>query len=563
MAIPFKLYKITDGVNVCNKSLPITYYQGSGSFRIPFDINTPRITMDATQVGTSITPVAYMASVDEFITHGFNYAMLTINGKDRYYFIDNFVALNEKLVDVYLRFDPLTSYWDSYKSKSFFIERASVGYERNLEDSAMAFLTKKETTIQAIATSSGCVNFRIPTLNMSTYFIYVTCLVREANVTGATNSLASYLAQNYPDTFTDLAEAIDYLQDSTQIYAPSAVTFGADFVTGLHDFYPDMTIPGYTRVTYILNLDRFAKLLSFTMNDQSYNTYILGAIALPITNATDACDVDTTINVPLFINDTQVLLNGCLFVKSGTMSKYIVHRKWTSPTNQTNDEFYRFEPYSTYEFFLPFYGYAPIPAHDYWEKEGLIYYSVDLVTGEGQAYIKVKGEASAVVSVKCQLGTPLSLNATNYRELTNAKRENAISTSFAMISSLATIGIGVATANPIPVAMGTIGASSALAKGINSNASLIQKASVNYTSADVCYYDSNEAHVRITRLIPTGVTAHTRNFGRPKRDTSALNLLSSTYIVCGGDVRGALGSIGTRRDTDEIVRILETGAYIK
>ena len=84
--------------------------------------------------------------------------------------------------------------------------------------------------------------------------------------------------------------------------------------------------------------------------------------------------------------------------------------------NPDNVDFTFYEPYSKYEIFIPFVGWVDINANKILNKELMIYYSLDVTTGQGSAYILSVTDSVLIWSGNCTIGVKIPLSTTNNLE---------------------------------------------------------------------------------------------------------------------------------------------------
>ena len=566
MSVNIRFYQVDDPINKVNKTLPSEFLQCDCVFRYPCDSRNPVLTIDLSNVQDELGLDDPQES-GVFVYRNYNYASIEFysgTGR-RFYYVQETKVINNTIIEVSLKIDPLKTYSLEIGNLSLYVERSASSYHNKLEDNLLPLSTCKTTSKTSLTSNSSCVTFGISTFSSSTKFIAVTCLVKNDTIGDSGYGLAEYLTNHYTTQFPTRADAVAYLHTRSPITPPSNVYFDPDVVNGMNSFNPAVIRAGYTIITYVIGLERLEKLMDLVYSHDEKRSYILGVTAIPISNIANYASYDAY-DVPMFIGDDDpnpTLISGCYILRTGQMSRYIPVGTWDNSQILGSASFLKFEPFSTYELFIPYYGYVSIPAHQYLGTKGMLYYQIDLVTGEATAFVRIDKSDASIISVKCQVGMPIPLNSTNYHEIENAKRTNNINTAFGLLSSLATIGVGVASANPVAIGMGAMGATSAIVKGVNSNLNLIQKANVMYTQFDAPYYDHLTPHIKSTHQETTvsSLSDYRAKFGAPLQEVALLSTLTG-FTICGGDIMGQLGTIRSVRDQEEIASLLRTGVIL-
>ena len=570
---PNQVTKNFDTLTIGSVSTP--YLLAEGTLRVPTDVLNPVITIDIKKLKDSHDDPAPTTDIHECILGAVNYANITDFGS-RYYFITGFRAINADLIELSLKCDVLYTHKDLIRASTAYVERNENDYSDLLVDDLRPLTNEKSTRAEKLTpnvydSSTDCVPFALPTASTpstSLRYIYVTALITNDALT----AIAVKLNQDYPLVFPSPIDGANYVMSYDQTNLGQSNILNGTFFNKTN--YANM-ISGNTmnRITFILDFASFQHLQSKVLADSSLKSYIIGAVALPIETYTDVVNA-STYDIKLMVggvsitdgNGNDILVR---FSRSGTLSNYILHKEGDFPVKPS--AFWELEPFSRMEVFIPFCGKVEIPSSvlyvdGYYTKYSL-YYSVDLVTGECTAYMRFEaGTAWASDITKSgQMGTRLSLDSTNARELENQMRSTAISATIGYLSSILSIGLGAVSGNPLPMVAGIKGFASTTGSLVASGANMISRGNVSYDVQGSAFYDALEAFLIVTYVYPLDdssayLAKYKHLFGKPCRKCGTLN--SFTGFTIASRVHLDQTSGATKTEKDEIEALLRQGVIL-
>ena len=267
---------------------------------------------------------------------------------------------------------------------------------------------------------------------------------------------------------------------------------------------PDTLLPNLSPVqsgcqtTYFLTLDLFDSFTKALLDQDNFvsalnsvlylpfdpttpfNTGITGqALAIGLPNAEVLCSDDKfhdLNSIPSGVTTRQVRRT-----KYGT-SPYLVLADFTFPN--IDDDWYKHEPYTTYEIYVAFVGWVKIDSSQVSNNRLLIYYTLDYQTGNGTAYIYNKTRGKIIYSCSCQLGVKLDIITSNALELARERQSSELNTLIGLLASAVSVGVGVVSENPVAMVGGVLSAGKTIATAVNSERMRFERAQVSYGSGD-------------------------------------------------------------------------------
>lgn len=140
------------------------------------------------------------------------------------------------------------------------------------------------------------------------------------------------------------------------------------------------------------------------------------------------------------------------------------------------DDFNDLEPYSTYQIYIPYYGWWDLPFNQIIGKRILVYYIVNFKNGSATVQVWNKTDDIMLFSTSCQLGTPIEKSASNYVEVNDRARQNDLNLILSLLGTGLSVGGGLLTGNPVAIGMGLA------TGGVNIGKSLAQYTESNRTN---------------------------------------------------------------------------------
>ena len=241
----------------------------------------------------------------------------------------------------------------------------------------------------------------------------------------------------------------------------------------------------------------------------------------------------------------------------GTCPYFIIKDFTFTPLSE---QFYMIEPYSNFEFYIPFVGWVKVESRKFFNQRVLIYYSMDMKTGEATAYIYNYTDQYVIWSGQCQLGQKIDITTTNIEENIKQKQTNVSNMILGSLASAVSIGLGVATENPLAIAGGTMGLTKSIASGVNKNRMIFDRAQTQAGSGTNSLYANKDFKIRVTYNNKINITesVYAKIQGYPYNQYTSLSSLTGYVEI--GEIHFEFKRNAIYQDeVSEIVDLLQKG----
>lgn len=541
------LYRQNSANNVVNKTLTLSNII-QGKFNIPIALKSFTLDLDGKYV--------------------FNYIWIPL--LNRYYYVNSIQKYTDKLTRYTFGEDVLMSWQSLIKSQSAFVTRQADGND---------YLVDNRFPLENIYTVDHLDGSIIDTPSAQSKVNCVLNFDINLNVNPRFNFLVSTkLLHKSGDDIPS-----DYPQ-SSQVYFESINA-------------PDNYLPKITNhtapqtINYFIDQTRVEKLINACMLDDSTASFIDNIMWLPFEPST-VFPLATADYFHLFVGNKWLEASPALagsfknyneaagmvygfysYTKDDVKYRidnfpYLIIRDFTIAPIHENWRDY--EPYTVYEIWVPFCQWVKINAVDLFDNSGnsnriLIYYSLDISSGQATAYIYNYSMKYIIWSGACQMGVKLDLSLTNANENIKQKQSNALNTALGMISSAVSVAIGVASENPVAIVGGVLSASKTLASAVNTNRMILDRNTTTFGSNDGALFATNKVALRITQLLDEHTTEEKAIFyamnGKPLNKYISLSGLSGYTEI--GDIHfNPMNYDITQDEINEIVAILRNGVIM-
>lgn len=203
-----------------------------------------------------------------------------------------------------------------------------------------------------------------------------------------------------------------------------------------------------------------------------------------------------------------------------------------------------YEPYTSYQIYLPYIGIKDLSANDIVSKTLSIKYIVDITTGKCIAEIFVNTQL--LYTFEGSIGVDIPLSSSNASQV-------ATSNALSAISGVAGVATGIASGNPLIIAGSVI----STAKSVASNQIHVNKGGVNAPFAG--FYMPQYAYIIINKPIQSLASSFGAVHGFPCNVTKALSSLTGYTEV---ETPVLTGISATEDEKQQIIKLLETGVII-
>lgn len=417
----------------------------------------------------------------------FNYVYIPV--LERYYFISNPILVTPELFRYELAEDVLMTFKTQFRELDAFISRNEFDYNLLVKDELYPFEYKKEVLVHEVTNISSVDEFELSDL--------------------FNNCMVTYL--------TD--DAIKYSNGDG--LGPSYNLFGANMSTQY-------------MISSMTNLRNIARAL---YKDDVSLGYVKNIRIYPFEIETDDDHHEMFTN-SITIGDKTIALDGGFYWPINPYYKIKIAEFDFSEFQSFAD----YPPYTTYELWIPYYGWITLNPDIIAENNTLqLYYIVNFENGEAKVYLEdiSESEKNIVFSASVQLGVTVALSSTNARELENQKISNVMNGTIGLVGSAIQVGSGAFTGNPVAMAMGVKNATQTIGTMINNFNTMYEKANANVNSGSDGIFNPQKVLIKTTSLYDSLKAYGSYNkwkhlYGRPLNDVRKLSNLTGYTVI--GDI---------------------------
>ena len=219
-------------------------------------------------------------------------------------------------------------------------------------------------------------------------------------------------------------------------------------------------------------------------------------------------------------------------------------------------KYYDYEPYTTYELFIPYVGWKTINIKDVEGSRILLSMRVNYETGEGVIYLINYTKNYVIASFDTQIGCVIPISRSNLEEIKAQRNSNVIAMTLGIMGGALTSSFGIASGNPIAVAGGALATTSAVAKGAQTNMTLFEKGQVQVKSAN---YGLDNRKVILKKTTKVKITSPIAQMGKVLHK---VELISNCSGFTQGKINKLDGVNASKWEKDEIIRLFQEGIII-
>lgn len=532
----------------------------TGTFRIPLDMYNPVVLIEES-----------IMTMEQYLSEEWNYVTYQPQSGSRKfcYFINGAKVINGKLIELSMRMDVLGTYADDILACKGFVERNAVSYDPLIEDKLRPLRGRKTAGVSPLRKPYYCTDFTTATEWDSAPAdaggsIALTVFVNNDSL----DEICDDLRNRYPTDFPSSMSNVDVLHKLTcnDVPFPYDPTDQEAYIDPMNT---DKTNPSRL-ITYMVSPRDFLRIVNqILFSGDNVMSGFVSAVAFPLDYqkltwcrwAVDVYCNDTKItSIPGISGGIPKQYVACL----GQRSRYVMIRDHNvgSPSSYRD-----FEPYSTYEIYLPYVGLVPISSTNWFNHRIAMYYELDLTTGDGTAYLSDIREGNVpIFSQSCHVGTRLSVSSTNERENQNARTASALNTAVGLVSSMIGIAGGVVAGNPLVAGASALGGVKAITGAISTNLNILERSQTSLNTPASGNYARQIPYLRKTNVLPTfadyGVEdrIYRACYGAPYNEACDLNTMQGFTIVSALELDSA-SFRASEQVKNEIRRLLAEGVY--
>lgn len=423
-----------------------------------------------------------------------NYAYIPNFG--RYYFITDIVSVRTNLWRISFRNDPMMSYKDEIKGTYAMIGRNEHEFDRQVNDEAYPTEYRKsvEEYTPANVDPDHCIKF----------------------TPGIDLSLKPHIA----------VTTINYYQDN------SGYVFDLD-----PGYLPKVNAGNFVgpsrQKTYAMTDVEFAKLIEGIIDDDTKATFLLSAIVYPYEiEVLDTYDEPQDVflgksRIKWMVGDVEYILRA-----HSHPSPLYAGAKLIEFVAPSIIDFHQLEPYCMYELFVPYSGWIKFPIDVCRGDNIIVFYGIDHINGTATGYVYDKTKHRLLWTGPAQIGNKLATSTTNALENQKTMDAANLNLGMGMLSSLASVGIGIASENPVAVAGGILSAGSTITSYINTRNNIFNRAQATAGSFTTGLTVPTQVRMRVTKMVATDYgSAFSNQYGKPLNKIRRIGSLSGYTVV--------------------------------
>lgn len=478
--------------------------------------------------GTSVISPTLELQYDDRL---FSYNYVYITQFNRYYFINDIESFRNDLIILSLSVDVLHTYKNIIKDNYCFVARNENDYNVLIDDDIKQLKAIKETSYEAITNITTVDTFSVEPSDR-------TIVMSVASTLGGNRFVP---ASAYVDT-----QAIGIIESGCAVgtlYYALQYSEAIKFATSRKIFESTENRSYIKRITaYPFALTDVSFYRQYEESGQTYDLRYL----IPL-------GVDANNYVDMGQEQTLMYPNKCLIVKK------IADFNFT----RQNVTFLDYEPYTTYELYLPFVNFIQFKLKDILGKHLQVYYTSSIDDAQSTVIVLNKTDNKILYKNTCQLGVDIGLTASNIEANRREKTAIAWQMGVGVVSSAVLAAVGGFSGNPLAVGMGASGIATNLTKGITEWNKIMDTADVGtYSGIDgltaprVCFW-------RIVRNIPLNdymSTNFNKTYGRPLLAYRKLENVTGYTQVSQIHLEGF--SEATKNEIDDIEYKLKSGVIM-
>lgn len=462
----------------------------------------------------------------------FNY--IYISTFNRYYFVNGVSSVRTNLWRIELSVDVLMTYKDTILNYECFVARNENTYDAYIEDKYLPLKYEKE--IEYIEEWSST--------DTNSFFKGYTAII-------------TTIASNAGLPEEEKIEITTPFEDGN-----GKVAMTSTFETGSSGFKVVQFIPEQNAYGKVID-----RIVQEVVGDDKVASYILSFIVFPIWNPAIYSQVNYESGTKFYygkksIDMTEIVDTGVtpVCVLKGDTIAPIYMRSFDVP--QHYNSFLDYEPYSTYELWLPFHGWVKLNATLVVGKLLSVYYIIQPDSTKGTILVKNVTDGVVALEVPCDIGVEIAVNTTNAQEIANRKNAAAVGLGTSTAIGVAAGVLGMATLNPVLMLGGVASMLGGVSNFVQQTTDLRTEGKGSVNSGNEGLYSDRIIKLKITRtpLAVDDLTKYAKYIGRPLQTNVKLNTLTGYTIVGGVHVENLPQA--TESEKQEIEKILRQGFII-
>ena len=445
----------------------------------------------------------------------FNYVY--ISTFNRYYFVTNITSVRTNLWRLDMSCDTLMTYKETILNYECYVSRNENDYNEDIEDKYLPLEYEKEVDYILQQDTTG---------TNTDFFKGFSALI----TTLATSPEVNLESENIEITtpFNDL----DGEPAKTNIYEAGSSNFKV--------------------IQMITDSGAYASCLNAIANalieDDNKAGYVQSIIVFPIWNPAMYDQIGYKTMTDFYYGSEKLPLGGTynVVLKGDTIAPIKVATIYIRPKF---NNFLDYDPYTTYEIWLPFHGWVKLPSEQVVGNYLNVYYVINTSSTKGTIIIRQQSDSAVILQVDCTIGVEIPISTTNGEDIKRRQTSDAINLAVQGVGGVLMGAVGVVTGNPLLAFGGAMMATGAITGGISSSMTNRVEAQGKVSDGNAGLYSDRVVKIRRTSSIVAvdDISKYAKYIGRPLQTNVKLNTLTGYTIVGGVHIE----NLGTATDNEK------------
>lgn len=431
----------------------------------------------------------------------FNYVY--VSTFNRYYFVTNITSVRTNLWRIDMSCDTLMTYKETILNYECYVSRNENDYNDKIEDKYLPLEYEKEVDYILQQDTIG---------TNTDFFKGFSALI----TTLATSPEVNLESENIEITtpFNDL----DGEPAKTNIYEVGSSNFKV--------------------VQMITDVGAYADCMNTIANalieDDNKAGYVQSIIVFPIWNPAMYDQIGYKTMTDFYYGSEKLPLGGTynVVLKGDTIAPIKVATIYIRPKF---NNFLDYDPYTTYEIWLPFHGWVKLPSEQVVGNYLIVYYVINTSSTKGTIIIRQQSDSAVILQVDCTIGVEIPISTTNGEDIKRRQTSDAINLAVQGVGGVLMGAVGVVTGNPLLAFGGAMMATGAITGGISSSMTNRVEAQGKVSDGNAGLYSDRVVKIRRTSSIVAvdDISKYAKYIGRPLQTNVKLNTLTG-YTIVGG-----------------------------
>ena len=458
----------------------------------------------------------------------FNYVY--VSTFNRYYFVTNITSVRTNLWRLDMSCDVLMTYKDTILNYECYVSRNENDYNEKIEDKYLPLEYEKvvEYILQQPTTGANADFFK-------GFSALITTLATSPEVNLENENI------DITTPFNDL----DGVPAKTNIYETGSSNFKV--------------------VQMISDLGAYASCLNTIANaliqDNTKASYVQSIIVFPIWNPAMYDQIGYKTMTDFYYGSEKLPLGGTynVVLKGDTIAPIKVATIYIRPKF---NNFLDYDPYTTYEIWLPFHGWVKLPSEQVVGNYLNVYYIINTSSTKGTIIIRQQSDSAVILEVDCTIGVEIPISTTNGEDIKRRQTSDAINLAVQGVGGVFLGATGVLTGNPLLALGGVTMASGAITGGISSSMTNRVESQGKVSDGNAGLYSDRVVKIRRTSPIVAvdDISKYAKYIGRPLQTNVKLNTLTGYTIVGGVHIENL--ATATDNEKTDIENQLRKGVVI-